>query len=258
MCAPSHTEADKGLHGKCPLNFVDMPVSQQILGQFGLIRSLPRDVLEDLSARMQLREVARRAVVAAKDAPAAELGFLVSGRLQGVDFTVDGRSVGLYFVDPGDFYGELSVIDAQPASEFVVAASTSTVAVLEAQAARDLIFRFPELSRNVMLRLAARLRAVTAQRTLLGLPNPFQRLCVLVVQLAQQASGPGATVLAIPQVPTHQELAIMINASRETVTRAFQVLFTHGVLLREGDELRVLNARMLQDIADGRQEPPKA
>lgn len=236
-----------------------MPVSQQILGQFGLLRSLPRDVLEDLSARMQLREVARRAVVAAKDTPAGELGFLVSGRLQGVDFTVDGRSVGLYFVDPGDFYGELSVIDAQPASEFVVAAATSTVAVLEAQAARDLIFRFPDLSRHVMLRLATRLRAVTAQRTLLGLPNPFQRLCVLIVQLAQQATaGVGTRPLAIPQVPTHQELAIMINASRETVTRAFQVLFTHGVLLREGDELRVLNARMLQDIADGRQDPPKA
>lgn len=234
-----------------------MPVSQQILGQFGLLRSLPRDVLEDLSARMQLREVARRAVVATKDAPAAELGFLVSGRLQGVDFTVDGRSVGLYFVDPGDFFSELSVIDAQPASEFVVAASTSTVALLEAQAARDLIFRFPDLSRHVMLRLATRLRAVTAQRTLLGLPNPFQRLCVLIMQLAQQASA-AAGPLSIPQVPTHQELAIMINASRETVTRAFQILFTHGVLLREGDELKVLNARMLQDIADGRQEPPKA
>lgn len=246
-------------------------MSQQILGRFGLLRSLPREVLEDLSARMQLREFSRRAVVAPKDAAATELGFLVSGRLQGVDFTVDGRSVGLYFVDPGDFYSELSVIDAQPASEFVVAAANSTVAVLEAGAARDLIFRFPALSRDVMLRLATRLRAVTAQRTLLGLPNPFQRLCVLVVQLAtlRRTAEPGgsdgtagpdgaAAALTIPQVPTHQELAIMINASRETVTRAFQVLFTHGVLVREGDELRVLKVQMLKDIADGRMDPPKA
>jgi hypothetical protein len=50
----------------------------------------------------------------------------------------------------------------------------------------------------------------------------------------------------------------MINASRETVTRAFQVLFTHAVLVRDGDDLRVLNTTMLRDIADGRQEPPKA
>lgn len=243
-----------------------MPVSQQILGQFGLIRSLPRDVLDELSARMQLREVARRAVVAAKNTAATELGFLVAGRLQGVDFTVDGRSVGLYFVDPGDFYSELSVIDTKPASEFVVAASNSVVAVLDAGTARDLIFRFPQLSRDIMLRLASRLRAVTAQRTLLGLPNPFQRLCVLVLQLAQEAPAGGSAaqarpdgrVLAVPRVPTHQELAIMINASRETVTRAFQVLFAQGVLLRQGDELRVLNEPALRNIANGRHEPPKA
>lgn len=235
-----------------------MPVSTQILGRIGLLRSLPREALEDLSARMHLKEVARRAVVAAKDAVATEWGFLISGRLQGVDFTVDGRSVGLYFVDPGDFYSELSVIDEKPAAEFVVAASNSTLAVLDAAVARELIVRFPDLSRQVMLRLAARLRAVTAQRTLLGLPNPFQRLCVLVLQLAQTQGAASEAEWAIPQVPTHQELAIMINASRETVTRAFQVLFTHNVLLRQGDELRILKLQQLRDIADGRQDPPKA
>jgi CRP-like cAMP-binding protein len=249
------------------IHFADMPVSPHILGQFSLIRSLPEEVLNELSGRMQLREVARRAVVANKDEPAKDLGFLVSGRLQGVDFTVDGRSVGLYFVDPGDYFSELSVIDEQPASEFVVAAANSVIALADADAARNLIFRFPQLSRAVMMRLAWRVREVTAQRTLLGLPNPFQRLCVLVLRLAQPlhtASSPtrdavsAKAELIVPKVPTHQELAIMINASRETVTRAFQVLFTHAVLVRDGDDLRVLNTTMLRDIADGRQEPPKA
>lgn len=237
-----------------------MPVSHQILGQFTLLRSLPREVLEDLSGRMVLREYARRAVVAAKDAPAQSLGFLVAGRLHGVDFTVDGRSVGLYFVDPGDYYSELSVVDGQPASEFVVAAAPSTVAELDAEVARGLVFKHPDLAREVMVRLAQRVRAVTAQRTLLGLPNPFQRLTVLILQRAQgTAGGPGATVgtPVVPRVPTHQELAMMINASRETVTRAFQVLFTHEVLVREGDDLRVLKPQMLKDIADGRVDPPK-
>lgn len=233
-----------------------MPVSPHILGQFSLIRSLPEGVLGELSEQMQLREVARRAVVANKDEAAKELGFLVGGRLQGVDFTVDGRSVGLYFVDPGDYFSELSVVDNQPASEFVVAAANSVIAVLDAATARDLIFRFPALSRAVMMRLAWRVREVTAQRTLLGLPNPFQRLCVLVLRLAQPPA-PSTRELMVPKVPTHQELAIMINASRETVTRAFQVLFNQGVLLRDGDDLKVMNEAMLRNIADGRLEPPK-
>jgi CRP-like cAMP-binding protein len=237
-----------------------MTVSRQILGQFRLLQSLPEAVLDGLSTRMTLKEYARRAVVAPKDTLAAELGFLVNGRLQGVDFTVDGRSVGLYFVEPGDYYSELSVVDAQPAPEFVVAAAPSTVAVLDAQGARELIFQHPNLARAVMMRLAKRIRDVTAQRTLLALPNPFQRLCALLIRLAADArlANDDSAAWAVPRVPTHQELAIMINASRETVTRAFQLMFAQDLLLREGDELKLLQPQRLQDIADGRADPPKA
>lgn len=232
-----------------------MPVSPQLLGQFPLLQPLSRESLEPLGQAMNLRSFARKAMVMSKDSTSQELGFLVEGRLQGVDFTVDGRSVGLYFVEPGDYFGELSVVDGQSASEFVVAAAKSTVAFLDAKLARDLIFSNPELARAVMARLAQRVRTVTAQRTLLGLPNPFQRLCVLLQQLPQQkVEG----VPHIDNVPTHQELAIMINASRETVTRAFHVLFLKTILVREGNTLKVTDANLFRDIADGRIDPPKA
>ena len=232
-----------------------MPVSVQLLSQFALLRPLPRDVLEPLSAQMSLHEFARRAMVVSKDSPTQALGFLVDGRLQGVDFTVDGRSVGLYFVDPGDYFGELPLVDAKPASEFVIAAVKSTVAFLDAATARELILNSPQLAQAVMLRLAGRVRNVMAQRTLLSLPNPFQRLCVLLLQLPQRQS---AGVTEVEQAPTHQELAIMINASRETVTRAFQILFLKKVLVREGNVLRLVQPQVLKDIAEGRADPPKA
>ncbi len=232
-----------------------MPVSLQLLSQFPLLQPLPRDVLEPLSAQMTLRSFARRGVVMSKEDSLPELGFLVDGRLQGIDFTVDGRSVGLYFVDQGDYFGELSVIDGKAASEHVVAATKSTVAFLEARAARALISAHPDLAWTVMTRLAQRVRSVIAQRTLLGLPNPFQRLCVLLLQLAESGPVGGS---AVDPVPTHQELAIMINASRETVTRAFHVLFLHNALEREGDTLRLIQPDFLKNIAEGRTEPPKA
>lgn len=236
-----------------------MSVSLQLLAQFPLLKPLPTEALESLSAQMSLRSFARRAVVMSRDNPILELGFLVDGRLQGIDFTVDGRSVGLYFVEQGDYFGELSVVDGKPALEHVVAAAKSTVAFLEARAARELISANPELAWAVMSRLSGRVRAVMAQRTLLSLPNPFQRLCVLLLQLAQveTAHGQGIQRTTVAQVPTHQELAIMINASRETVTRAFQVLFLHRFLEREGDTLRLMEPDLMKDIAEGRTDPPK-
>ena len=137
----------------------------------------------------------------------------------------------------------------------MVAAVKSVVAFLDARAARDLILNNPALAQAVMARLAQRVRDGLAQRTLLSLPNPFQRLCALLLQLP---SAVVQGVVTIEQAPTHQELAIMINSSRETVTRAFQVFFTHRILVRDGNALRLEKQALLQDIAQGRADPPKA
>lgn len=232
-----------------------MPVSIQLLSQFPLLQPLGPDAMEPLSRAMNLREFARRGIVIAKESSLPDLGFLVDGRLQGVDFTVDGRSVGLYFVDPGDYFGELPLVDGRPPAEHVVAVIKSTVAFLDADTARKLIFTSPALAQAVMSRLAQRVRSGLAQRTLLSLPNPFQRLCALLLQLPSVLEN---GVVTVAQAPTHQELAIMINASRETVTRAFQVFFAKRILVRDGNALRLEQPALLRDIAQGRVDPPKA
>jgi CRP/FNR family cyclic AMP-dependent transcriptional regulator len=231
-----------------------MPISFHLLSSFSLLKSLPPETLLRLSTQMSLRSFSRREMVLAKDKPSQDLCFLIEGRVQGVDFTVDGRDVGLYFVEPGDYFGELTVIDGKGQSEYVVAAVKSEVAFLPGDAARELIFSTPELARAVMTRLTTRVRVAMAQRTLLGLPNPFQRLCVQLLQLSREQT-PGQQV--VDSVPTHQELAIMINVSRETVTRAFQVLQAQHILRREGNQLQLEDLRYLTDVAEGRKEPPK-
>jgi CRP-like cAMP-binding protein len=232
-----------------------MSVSVHLLEEFPLLQSLTRGELENLSGHMHLRSFARKAMVLSKNDSLHELGFLVEGRLQGLDFTVDGRSVGLYFVDPGDYFGELTMVDGQAPAEFIMATMKSTVAFVDTSIARQVILGHQELARAVMMRLARRIRLITAQRTLLSLPTPFQRLCGLLLQLPTQ---PLDNLTTIEPVPTHQELAMMINASRETVTRAFQQLFAQRVLVRDGDSLHIMNLPYIEDIAQGRIAAPKA
>lgn len=232
-----------------------MPIPLSILQKFNLLRELPAETLAHLSERMMERSFARREVVMKKGEPGQVLCFLIEGRLQGVDFTVDGREVGLYFVDPNDYFGELSVIDGQPRPEFVIAVARSRVATLQRDEARNLMFSTPGIAERVTSRLAQRLRVESAQRTLVSLPNPAQRVCAQLVQLSVKATN-GKTVIAF--APTHQEIAIMINTSRETVTRVFQVLQARGILKREGSQLSLEDARYLNEVAEGRTEPPKA
>lgn len=228
-----------------------MPVAVTILQQFELLRGLPIETQESLGREMTLAEFARRGVVVNRGDEGHALGFLLEGRLQGIDFTLDGREVGLYFVAPGDYFGELSVVDGGKAPEHVIALVRSQVAFLPLQAARRLITTTPALAERVMQSLSARVRTASSQRTLLSLPNPFQRLCAQLLTLVQEES------VRIEHAPTHQEIAIMINTSRETVTRAFQILQGKNVLARDGSALLIHDCDTLTAIANGSQEPLK-
>jgi CRP/FNR family cyclic AMP-dependent transcriptional regulator len=231
-----------------------MPILIPILQALRLFETLPAAKLAELSQIMTERRVERREVVVKRGDATAGLGFLIEGRLQTVDFTLDGREVGIDFVDEGDFFGELAVIDGQPAPEYVIAVAPSRVTMLDRDRARELMFSTHKASEVVARRLAQRIRRSARQRAVLALPSSFQRVCAQLMLLTQQDGG-GRVVILLP--PTHQEIAIMVNTSRETVTRTLQFLQGMKVLSRAGAELVVQQPQTLQDAADGKVAPNK-
>lgn len=225
-----------------------MPVSPLILKQFDLFKPLPEESIAHLSQQAQLAEAPRRKVVMEKNQRAHSLGLLLEGRLQGIDMTLDGREAGLYFVEPYDFFGELSVIDQLPAPEFVIALAPSRFVMVPVASIHHLIQTFPQVSTLFNARLARRLRESLAQRTLLTMPSPVQRVCAQLLQLSTPSGEEQPAILA---APTHQEIAIMINTTRETVTRVFQKLQAEGVIIRKGNTLHILKIPYLHKVANG-------
>lgn len=180
--------------------------------------------------------------------------FLFEGRMQGVDFTVDGREVGLYFVEPGDFCGELSLFDYGTQPEFVIVLSPAVAVFVPTEALRALMLVNPAIVNYLGERLAKRLRQMTWQRSLLGMPNIPQRVCCQLWQLVD-ADAKGAIEAAIRNPPTHMEIAIMLNVSRETVTRVFQQLQTQGIVKRDGaTRLLLPGLPALKELAEGTRE----
>lgn len=229
-----------------------MPIDPALLQKIALLRDFPAAELAELAAAAMERKMARREVLLQKGEQPQFLPILLDGRLQGIDFTLDGREVGLYFVGVGEFCGELSLIDRLPMAETVIALAPSRLLLLPREQARAMMFSAPGAAEKLALRLAGRLRAVASQRLLLALSNPMQRLCAQLLQMARETeSRIESSVLVIPSAPTHQEIAIMINMSRETVTRAFQQLQNQEVLRRDGSQLLILNVRQLELMASG-------
>lgn len=228
-----------------------MPVAEGILGRFEIFRTLPENILERVCAAAAIESMPRRRLLHQPGDAAQGLGFLVDGRLQAVNLTLDGREAGLYFVEPGELFDELPAIDGQPHQDFLVAIVPSVVVSIPRQIVHEhVILQGGPLGATLMRALARRLRESMEQRALLSMPTPMQRVSAQIIRLARQTGG-HRTINA----PTHQEIAIMINTTRETVTRIFLLLQKKGAIRREGNDLEILNTDLLSSAAMGEAEP---
>lgn len=211
-----------------------MAVTLELLKRFAMLSALPDHTLEQLAQQSTLKNVSRRAVVVNGGVASEHLCFLFEGRLQGVDFTLDGREVGLYFVEPGDFCGELGLFDQQGQPESVIALSKSQVIYMPSSAVRAALQDSHQLVESLFTRMATRVRKLSAQRALLGLSSTVARVCGQLWMMLEEQDAMSRKEGIINSPPTHQELGIMLNLSRETVTRVFQTLQSEGIVKRDG------------------------
>jgi len=195
-----------------------------------LLSGLDSDTLAKVGALMSFRKVEKDSYILHKGAAGDCLLFLLAGRLRVIDLTEDGREIGLLILTPGDYFGELSIIDGQPRSASVVATEHSLIALLPTVHASTLIHSHASVAKQVMQRLAQKIRIESDHRAILGIQNAHRRVFALLAQLVTVAPG-GLAV--IENVPMRQEVAIMANTSRETVSRALQALIQQGVVEKD-------------------------
>lgn len=232
-----------------------MVVTPQLLSFFPLLKPLAESTLAQLAQQATVEKFARRAVILNAGVQENRICFLFEGRLQGVDFTVDGREVGLYFVEPGDFCGELGLFDYGAQPEYVIVLSPAVIVSVPLPALREVMLQHPPVVNFLGERLARRLRQMTWQRSMLGMPNIAQRVCCQLWSLVPEADKSALRDATIKSPPTHMEIAIMLNLSRETVTRVFQQLQTRGIVKRDGtSRLLVTDLPALKALAEGSRE----
>tara|TARA_A100001037_G_scaffold275366_1_gene273826 strand:- start:921 stop:1301 length:381 start_codon:yes stop_codon:yes gene_type:complete len=122
--------------------------------------------------------------------------------------------------------------------------------MFSSEAIRDVAQRNPAVTLQLGNKLARRIRQMNTQRSLLSLPKVSQRVCLQLWLLVAKDSS--VKTRNIENLPTHMEIAIMLNLSRETITRVFQQLQRRQIVSRVGPNKLVINdPNLLKEIAEG-------
>src|SRR5207247_10067297 len=129
----------------------------------------------------------------------------------------DGREVILGVLGVGDHFGELALIDDRPRSAHVIAMEDADLLVLRREDFRNRVYSSPSVAWSLLSELSRRLRRADDKiggLVLLDVPGRIARLLLDLVAESETS--------VIEKSLTHQTIAQMIGASRETVSRTMQ------------------------------------
>lgn len=112
---------------------VEPPVGAAELRNVGLFGGIPDDALDHLARNLPLIVSKPGDVIFREGEQARELFVLLSGEMEVQKRSRRGVDVRLALLGPGDWFGEMSVLDVQPRSATVRALAPSRLLVLRAQ-----------------------------------------------------------------------------------------------------------------------------
>ncbi|RZT08687.1 cAMP-binding domain of CRP or a regulatory subunit of cAMP-dependent protein kinases [Duganella sp. CF402] len=216
------------------------------LRKIPLLADLSEEDMARVKADLRIRQYLKRDVVLQKGGPGDSLLFLLTGSLQVVDITEEGRAIGLRMLAPGDFFGEIAVINGSARSASVVALSPVLVALLPRQTALHLFAHAPSVANHMLRFLAAKVQRDSEFRALLSIHNTPRRIYTFLTLLMEKKDD---GVHVVSNLPTHQDMANMINTSRETVTRTLLALIQQGIIEKGPHSLLIVRPDELQKLA---------
>jgi CRP/FNR family transcriptional regulator, cyclic AMP receptor protein len=192
-----------------------------------LLEEISDALLADIAAAATYRKHGRNALISGPGYVCPDVCLIHAGAVRCSRSSEAGKQIQVTVYGAGDSYG-LHHVTSCSDDESSAAAGTDGAAVyhVDGHHFRALLARDPNLALRVIDELAYRLRSAHARIEILGLYDVRGRVHRQLAVLTE--ASPDRTVTV-----TQQELAAMIGASREEVSRAIQEL-RRGGLLKQG------------------------
>ncbi len=179
--------------------------------------------------------------------PGHALYLIRRGKVKISHANLDGKEKLLAFLNPGDIFGEMSLVDESPRSARAVAVEASALFALYKQEYFLLIERFPLLAHNLARILAQRLREMNREAEVLTFEESRGKVAYALLKLYRHQYGEKTSQGRLMKL-TQRELSELAATSRETVTRVVAELIERGVLKGGVGSIEVLDVATLEKV----------
>jgi CRP/FNR family transcriptional regulator, cyclic AMP receptor protein len=223
--------------------FMATPVSTAVLKTVPLFASFQEEQLRVLTTMVTRKSAPRSTTIMAGGDPTDSLYIVLSGRLKVMMSDSEGKEVILAILGPGEFFGEMGLIDDEPRSATVISIEPCELLSIAKRDFKKYMAENFDMTMAVMRGLVRRLREADRKIGSLALLDVYGRVARLLLDMAENVDGEKVVTKRLPK----QDIAKMIGASREMVSRVMKDLQTGGYIEMRGSTIVLRDTIMLPE-----------
>ena len=193
--------------------------------------------LEKLATLATRKRYPKDGVVFFENEAGDTLFMIAEGRIKVTILGDDGREIILSVLGPGEFFGEMALLDNEPRSATTIAAEDSELLSLSRADFEGVLSHHPGIMASLIKTLTARLRHANHQISTLALLDVYGRVARVILEMARDDGKRLKDGRISFHRPTHQEIANRIGTTRETVTRMLKDLQRQSLIKVTGKEI---------------------
>jgi len=176
---------------------------------------------------------------------------IVEGRIKVTILGDDGREIILSVLGPGDFFGEMALLDGGPRSASAMAVDDTRTIALDRGDFRAMLESRPQAAMAVLAAVASRVREADEMAGGLAFLDVGGRVAKKLLELAASHGirREDGVLLDVPL--TQEEIANMVGVTRESVNRHLAYFRREGVIRGRGRRIVIQDAEALRLRAAG-------
>ena len=215
-----------------------------------LLRHLPVEALDDLSRYARVLEFAKGDVIVRKGATGNGMMAVVEGRVKISAVSPDGKEVILDFINPGEVFGEIALLDNRERTADATAMEACQVLVLERRDFLPFLELHPRTCIKLLSVLCGRLRKTDQLIEDSLFLKVESRLAKRLLGFTRHYGEPRPEGTLIHLKLSQQEIAALIGVTRESVNKQLSAWQKRGWVKVSRGAILVTDIEALESLVD--------
>lgn len=173
-----------------------------------------------------------------EDTPGEYLFIIEKGKVRVLITTPEGEEITLTFLREGDFFGEMALFTEKERCATVLAVKKTTLLKLHRRDFMEILKDHFSITQAVLSSLCERLHQANQMIYSLNHLSVAGRVAAYLQTLAEQEGVKEGDYICVTR-PTHQEMANLLGASRETISRILNAMENQKLISCKGRKIYI-------------------